>query len=115
MDEMFQKILDEIKSSSKTITVLPPDEAVRQNVREKYRIKSGSLMAAILENTGGIVIDNWIRLYGSGELDFVTRNSLFPFNEIVVGEDILGGCSSVLTTAISAILLQTVWRWKTWR
>lgn len=91
MDEMFQKILDEIKSSSKTINVLPPDEAVRQAVKEKYRIKSGSLMAAILENTGGIVIDNWIRLYGSGELDFVTRNSLFPFNEIVVGEDILGG------------------------
>ena len=27
---MFQKILDEIKSSSKTINVLPPDEAVRQ-------------------------------------------------------------------------------------
>ena len=54
---MFQKILDEIKSSSKTINVLPPDEAVRQAVKEKYRIKSGSLMAAILENTGGIVID----------------------------------------------------------
>lgn len=62
MDEMFQKILDEIKSSSKTINVLPPDEAVRQAVKEKYRIKSGSLMAAILENTGGIVIDNRIRL-----------------------------------------------------
>ena len=90
-DEMFQRILDEIKSSSKTINVLPLDEAARLAMKEKYRIKSGSLMAAILDNTGGIVIDNWIRLYGSGELDFVTRNSLFPFNEIVVGEDILGG------------------------
>ena len=110
-DEMFQRILDEIKSSSKTINVLPLDEAARQAMKEKYRIKSGSLMAAILENTGGIVIDNWIRLYGSGELNFVTRNSLFPFNEIVIGED----CSSVLTTAISAILPPTVWRWKIWR
>ena len=73
-DEMFQRILDEIKSSSKTINVLPLDEAARQAMKEKYRIKSGSLMAAILENTGGIVIDNWIRLYGSGELNFVTRN-----------------------------------------
>lgn len=71
-DEMFQRILDEIKSSSKTINVLPLDEAARQAMKEKYRIKSGSLMAAILENTGGIVIDNWIRLYGSGELNFVT-------------------------------------------
>ena len=52
-DEMFQRILDEIKSSSKTINVLPLDEAARQAMKEKYRIKSGSLMAAILENTGG--------------------------------------------------------------
>lgn len=50
-DEMFQRILDEIKSSSKTINVLPLDEAARQAMKEKYRIKSGSLMAAILENT----------------------------------------------------------------
>ena len=28
-DEMFQRILDEIKSSSKTINVLPLDEAAR--------------------------------------------------------------------------------------
>lgn len=49
-DEMFQRILDEIKSSSKTINVLPLDEAARQAMKEKYRIKSGSLMAAILEN-----------------------------------------------------------------
>lgn len=34
-DEMFQRILDEIKSSSKTINVLPLDEAARQaNERE---------------------------------------------------------------------------------
>ena len=100
-DEMFQRILDEIKSSSKTINVLPLDEAARQAMKEKYRIKSGSLMAAILENTGGIVIDNWIRLYGSGELNFVTRNSLFPFNEIVIGEDILGGLLAQLHKSVA--------------
>lgn len=48
-DEMFQRILDEIKSSSKTINVLPLDEAARQAMKEKYRIKSGSLMAASLK------------------------------------------------------------------
>ncbi len=40
-DEMFQRILDEIKSSSKTINVLPLDEAARQAMKEEYRIKSG--------------------------------------------------------------------------
>lgn len=91
MDNMFQKILDEIKESSKTINVLPNDDTAKRALKEKYKINSGSLLAAILENTGGIVIDNWIRLYGAGEVDFVTKNSLFPFNEIVIGEDILGG------------------------
>ena len=90
-DEMFQRILDEIKSSSKTINVLPLDEAARQAMKEKNTIKSGIQIAAIQETSVGIVNSNWIRLYGSGELNFVTRNSLFPFNEIVIGEDILGG------------------------
>ena len=39
-DEMFQRILDEIKSSSKTINVLPLDEAARQAMKEKYRIRA---------------------------------------------------------------------------
>ena len=91
MDNMFQKILDDIKRSSKTINVLPCDDIAKQALKEKYKMNSESLLAAILDNTGGIVIDNWIRLYGAGEVDFVTRNSLFPFNEIVIGEDILGG------------------------
>lgn len=91
MDNMFQKILDDIKRSSKTIKVLPCDDIAKQALKAKYKINSESLLAAILDNTGGIVIDNWIRLYGAGEVNFVTRNSLFPFNEIVIGEDILGG------------------------
>lgn len=91
MDNMFQKVLDAIKRSSKTIKVLPCDDIAKQALKEKYKMNSESLLAAILDNTGGIVIDNWIRLYGAGEVDFVTRNSLFPFNEIVIGEDILGG------------------------
>lgn len=88
---MFQKILDDIKRSSKIIKVLPYNDIAKQALKAKYKINSESLLAAILENTGGIVIDNWIRLYGAGEVNFVTRNSLFPFNEVVIGEDILGG------------------------
>lgn len=91
MDNMFQKLLDDIKRSSKTIKVLPCDDIAKQALKEKYKMNSESLLAAILDNTGGIVIDNWIRLYGAGEVNFVMRNSLFPFNEIVIGEDILGG------------------------
>ena len=70
---------------------MPCNDIAKQALKAKYKINSKSLLAAILENTGGIVIDNWIRLYGAGEVNFVTRNSLFPFNEVVIGEDILGG------------------------
>lgn len=91
MNENFQKILDDIKSSTKTIKILPSNNAVKKRIGEKFEINPESLLGMILENTGGIIIDNWIRLYGAGELDFVSRNALFPFDNLVVAEDILGG------------------------
>ena len=88
---VVKKILDDIKSSTKTIKILPSNNAVKKGIREKYEINPESLLGMILENTGGIIIDNWIRLYGAGELDFVSRNAMFPFDNLVVAEDILGG------------------------
>ena len=91
MNENFQKILDDIKSSTKTIKILPSNNSVKKRIREKYEINPESLLGMILENTGGLIIDHWIRLYGAGEMDFVSRNALFPFDNLVVAEDILGG------------------------
>ena len=91
MNEKFQKIVDDIKSSAKTIKVLPSIDYVKENIRKKYEINPESLLGILLENTGGIIIDNWIRFYGAGDVDFVSRNALFPFDNIVVAEDILGG------------------------
>lgn len=91
MDEKFQKILDDIKRSTKEIEVLPSDPRIREQYKKTYQINPQSLIGTILENTGGIIIENWLRLYGTGPVDFVTRNSLFPFEETVIGEDVLGG------------------------
>ncbi|MBD5507931.1 MAG: DUF2625 family protein [Lachnospiraceae bacterium] len=91
MNENFQKILDDIKSSTKRIKILPSINSVKKTIREEYKINPESLLGMLLENTGGIIIDNWIRLYGSGEINFVSRNALFPFDELVIAEDILGG------------------------
>ena len=91
MNENFQKILDDIKSSTKTVKILPSINSVKTTIGEKYNINPESLLGILLENTGGIIIDNWIRLYGSGEINFVSRNALFPFDELVIAEDILGG------------------------
>lgn len=91
MDEKFQKILDDIKKSTKTVKVLPSNSYIKEKLQEKYEINAESLLGVLLENTGGIIIDNWIRFYGTGEIDFISRNDLFPFENIVIAEDILGG------------------------
>ncbi|MDE6420652.1 MAG: DUF2625 family protein, partial [Lachnospiraceae bacterium] len=73
MNESFQKILDDINNSKKTIKILPSINSVKKRI-EKYEINPESLLGIILENTGGIIIDNWIRIYGAGEMDFASRN-----------------------------------------
>lgn len=91
MDNTFQKILDNIKKSTKAVNVLASDDIIKDILKKTYKIHDKSLLALLLENTGGIVIDNWIRFYGTGELNFISRNKLCPFNNIVIAEDILGG------------------------
>lgn len=91
MDEKFKKILDDIESSKKSVKILPNNPSAKARMKEKYEINPDSLLGILLENTGGIVIDNWIRFYGNGEIDFTSRNSLFPFDNLVVAEDVLGG------------------------
>ncbi len=87
----FKDLLNDIRNSEKSIKILPVQDSSKERIKQKYDIKQDSLFGVILENTGGIVIDNWIRLYGAGELDLVSRNELFPYDNLVIGEDILGG------------------------
>ncbi len=87
----FKDLLNDIRNSEKVINILPVQNASKERIKEKYDIKQDSLLGVILENTGGIVIDNWIRLYGAGEVDLVSRNELYPFDNLAIGEDILGG------------------------
>lgn len=91
MDDNFQRIRDDIESSTKAVKILTSDNSMRERIREKYKINPASLLGRLLENTGGIIIENWIRFYGSGELDFISRNNLFPFDDLVIAEDVLGG------------------------
>lgn len=65
MDNTFLKILDDIKKSTKAVDVLASDNAIKEILKKTYKINGKSLLAVLLENTGGIVIDNWIRFYGT--------------------------------------------------
>lgn len=55
-NERFQKILDDIKKSTKIVKILPSDESVRKKLSEEYSINPESLLGLLLENTGGIYI-----------------------------------------------------------
>lgn len=96
MVSKFDVILKSIKESPKKVRMLPKQDERLIAIEERYSINAESTLGAIVYNTGGIIIDEWIRIYGSGELDFAERNVLFPFDEIVVGEDILGGLFIIL-------------------
>lgn len=89
--QRFQALLEDAKSSPKAVTFLPAEPSVKENIFTAYPIREDSLLGAVLANAGGIVIDGWLRLYGSGALDFLRRNQSCPIRETVIGEDILGG------------------------
>ena len=91
MDERMQKVLENIKASPGEVRVLPVDEKVLAECKERLPLNWGSLLGVLLENTGGIVIDGWLRFYGAGELNIIERNKLMPFRELAIAEDILGG------------------------
>ena len=91
MNERVQKIFDLINKSKKKATILPHDDTIGSSIKEKYNLNPESVLGILLDHTGGIVIDDWIRIYGSGELNLMTRNELFPYDELLIGEDILGG------------------------
>ena len=91
MNERVKRVFDLINSSEKKVAILPHDDSVGKSIKEKYQINPESVFGILLDHTGGIVIDDWIRIYGSGELNLITRNDFFPYDELVIGEDILGG------------------------
>lgn len=87
----FLELQSDIKTSEKAIRILPAQNSAKERIKERYDIKWNSLLGVILENTGGIIIDNWIRIYGAGDVDLVSRNELFPFDNLAIAEDITGG------------------------
>lgn len=89
--DKFEIINNLIKNSNKKINILPIDKSKKDLAINTYDFNEKSSFAAIILNTGGIIIDNWVRLYGTGELDSLEKNKFFNFNGIVVAEDIIGG------------------------
>ncbi len=91
MGNKWPGIQDQINASGKHVKVLPADMAKRQAIRDKGEISRSSMLGTVLNNCGGIVVENWIRIYGAGELDFEARNALWGQEHMLIAEDPLGG------------------------
>lgn len=87
----WDAILKTINKSGKNIKVYPADLEAVSYTNKAYEIDEESTLGAVLSNCGGIAIDNWIRIYGAGEIDFCTRNAEYNIGCIVIAEDVVGG------------------------
>ena len=84
---------EDIITKNNILLLNPQDELVK-DFSEKYSNFQDKFFYEQFMYSGGIVIDNWIRIYGCGELNVTEKNKLYNANQtmdILIAEDILGG------------------------
>lgn len=89
---IYQYILNCFETASTNIQILPADEAAVGNLDKYLNFNPRSFFGVVITNTGGIIVDHCIRIYGSGQIDFVCRNQMLSgYGKMIVAEDITGG------------------------
>lgn len=70
------------------------DDSIKKKFENKYSKYNNNFFFEQFTRCGGIIIDNWVRLYGCGELNVVEKNEKYNRSgmvDILIGEDVLGG------------------------
>lgn len=91
---MKSKLLFEDLVKKDNIEILEKSENIITDLYNIYNKYSDRLFFSVMENCGGIIIDNWIRLYGCGQLNVIEKNKKYNKEntvDIILGEDIIGG------------------------
>lgn len=84
---------DDLKSRN-NVLVLQSKDSVINEFCDKFNSYQDKFFYEQFICSGGIIIDNWIRIYGCGELNAVEKNILYNQKKVVdilIGEDVLGG------------------------
>jgi hypothetical protein len=90
--KLLVHIKEQFLSSKRKITILDSDYDKAALLCKTYGVEPNSIFAMITCGTGGISIDNWIRILASGERDLTTWNDTLNIdNYFVVADDVLGG------------------------
>ena len=74
---MKSKLLFEDLSKKDNVNILIRNETFVIDLYNSYNEYSDKLFFSVMENCGGIIIDNWIRLYGCGELNVIEKNNKY--------------------------------------
>lgn len=91
-EDKFQAMLANFHNASTKIQVLDVDEKAVAKLNGYVNYHPQSYFGIVLRKTGGIIVDNWLRIYGSGEINFTSRNQeLSEYGSMIVAEDISGG------------------------
>ncbi|MGM9978792.1 MAG: DUF2625 family protein [Clostridium sp.] len=90
-----------LKSSTKNVKILSPNTC--NNTLNNLKIDENSILGQVIINTGGIFIENYIRLFGSG--DEKNSYNIYKYNlelkkyfdndMIIIGDDVFGGIFSL--------------------
>lgn len=72
---MFEELKAVLDKATTKISLIEPDERAAAHLKEVYPFHEETVFGVVLSKTGGIVIDNWIRIYGSGKYDFYGKNT----------------------------------------
>ena len=90
--EILLSLKEQFNQSKRRIEVLSPCATKTDIIKAKWNIPENTLLGVILYNTGGIVIDGWIRVLGSGERDVASWNETLNIDSyVVIADDVLGG------------------------
>lgn len=91
---MKSELLFEDLRKKSNVIILPKNEELVIPFRNQYIRFSEKLFFSVIENCGGIIVDNWIRLYGCGNLNVLEKNRNYNITnemDIIIAEDVVGG------------------------
>ena len=93
----------DIKNRDNIILSEDVDASVVSDFETKFSQYQDKFFYEQFTRCGGIVIDNWIRLYGCGQLNVVEKNEAYNKSnlvDILIGEDVLGGLFGLKDDAV---------------
>ena len=89
-----EMLLKELSIKENVCFFKDTDNKIIEDFKNKYDMFKDKFFYDQFINSGGFIVDNWIRIYGCGILNVVEKNILYNkdnYVDILIGEDILGG------------------------